>query len=108
MEVLKKSGTTERCGKVKNVYSVKQETLCDRVVTDKGFDFHALDGSGGQPDAIRLERTLYMTPCIILIYILKIFDYKCMSFWPNTIMQYNNNSFVSLFSISYYISKFSA
>ena len=39
------------------------ETFCDGAVTDKAFDFHAVDGWEKQSDAVvQLELTQYMSP----------------------------------------------
>ena len=53
----------EYSGKIKNVFFVERETLCDSAVTDYAFDIYAVNGWEGQPDAVvRLENTLYMAP----------------------------------------------
>ena len=65
----KKKGTAGRCGKVKSVLSVKRDKLCDSAVTDKAFNFHAVNDSTRQSDAVvRLKRILHMTPYYVATY----------------------------------------
>ena len=46
LEILKKNGTTDTTkyiGKIKNVLFAEQEKRCDSAVTDKVYNFHAVN-----------------------------------------------------------------
>ena len=42
----------ENTGKIRNAFSVQQETLCDSAVTDETFCFFAVNGWEGQSHVI--------------------------------------------------------
>ena len=39
----------EYSGKIKDLFFVEKETLCDSAITNQAFDIHAVNGLEGEP-----------------------------------------------------------